>query len=60
MPSETIHLYLVIFLLATGLRRNEALSLRWKDVNFERGILPLTKQLKRNRRGQLWPRKNKN
>jgi len=36
--SECKHLYLIVILaISTGARRMEILSLRWKDIDFERG-----------------------
>ena len=32
--------------LATGLRRGEVLGLQWKDIDFERGTLSVTKQVR--------------
>jgi len=57
--ASSIHFPLIVFLLATGLRRSEALGLRWRDVDFERRTLSVTKQLKRNRKGQLGRHKTK-
>lgn len=34
-----------MFLLYTGLRRNEALAVRWKDINFEDKLIYVTKQV---------------
>lgn len=32
--------------LATGLRRGEVVGLQWKDINFEKGTLSVTKQIR--------------
>jgi integrase len=38
---------LYVMMLGTGLRRGEALGLRWEDVDLEAGILTVNHQLKR-------------
>lgn len=45
---------LVVFLLNTGARLGEALSVHWKDVSFERGLICLhtTKRASRGRRAE--------
>jgi integrase len=52
-----------LFLATTGCRRGEALGLRWRDVDFARGLsairqelIPLTKPSGRGREGRLLPR----
>jgi integrase len=45
-PTRTIPLHLAILLLATtGLRRNEALGLRWQDTDLERGLITVNQTL---------------
>ena len=53
--GESPDLYaLVVFLLNTGARLGEALSVHWKDVSFERGLICLhtTKRASRGRRAE--------
>lgn len=46
------HLYeLFLFLIDTGCRIGEALALTWKDVDFDRGWVVISKSLVRLRRG---------
>jgi integrase len=45
---------LVTVALAVGLRRGEALALRWADVNFEAKTVTVTGTLKRRRGGGLY------
>lgn len=37
--------------LATGMRRGELLALRWKDIDFERGLLRVERVLEQTRNG---------
>jgi integrase len=41
------HEALFVLMLTTGLRRGEALGLRWEDVDFELGVLRVRRALKR-------------
>lgn len=41
LPAPKGLLEIVTFLLNTGARRGEALALRWRDVDFERGLVRL-------------------
>lgn len=45
------------FLLATGCRINEALALSWSDIDFENGLVSITKTL--NNKGELNSPKSK-
>ena len=50
--ARTTRLYPLILLgLATGARRGELLALQWPDVNFETGILDVTKSLEQTKAG---------
>lgn len=46
-------LQLVPFMALTGVRRGEALGLRWGDVDEEAGVIHLTKQVYRDKRGLM-------
>jgi integrase len=47
------YLPLFVFYLVTGMRRNEALSLEWKDVNYETGVITVARA--KGRRPRLIP-----
>jgi integrase len=42
---------IVAFLLGTGARRGEALALRWKDVNFDTGVIRIERSLEQTKAG---------
>jgi integrase len=42
---------IVSFLLGTGARRGEALALRWKDVDFDNGIVRIERSLEQTKAG---------
>jgi integrase len=42
---------IVSFLLGTGARRGEALALRWKDVDFEKGVVRIERSLEQTKAG---------
>jgi integrase len=42
---------IVSFLLGTGARRGEALALRWKDVDFDSGIVRIERSLEQTKAG---------
>jgi integrase len=42
---------IVSFLLATGCRRGEALALRWKDVELDKGMVRIERSLEQTRSG---------
>lgn len=44
---------LFTLMLATGLRRGEALGLRWEDLDTKRGVLRVQRQLQREREGLI-------
>lgn len=49
--SESPNIYpLVVLALSTGMRRGEALSLRWPQVDLETGVIPLDHTKNRERR----------
>jgi integrase len=53
--SRNPYLYLVVVLaLSTGARKQEILSLRWPDVDLQRGIITLHKTKNRNAGRSLW------
>lgn len=41
-------MFAVILDLYTGLRKGELLALQWKDIDFEKGCISVTKQLTRH------------
>jgi integrase len=47
LPHQTVRDYL-LFLLFTGLRRNEAASLRWEDIDFESKVLVVRSEVAKN------------
>jgi integrase len=42
---------IVSFLLGTGVRRGEALALRWKDVDLDKGVIRIEQSLEQTRAG---------
>ena len=42
---------IVSFLLGTGARRGEALALRWKDIDFEKGVVSIERSLEQTKAG---------
>lgn len=46
--SERDLMFAVILDLYTGLRKGELLGLQWKDIDFEKGYISVTKQLTRH------------
>ena len=46
--SDRAIMFAVILDLYTGLRKGELLGLQWKDIDFEKGCLSVTKQLTRH------------
>lgn len=42
---------IVSFLLGTGARRGEALALRWRDVDFEKGVISIERSLEQTKAG---------
>lgn len=42
---------LIVFLVSTGARRGEAIALRWRDVDFERGVVAIRRSLVHRREG---------
>ena len=42
-------MFAVVFALYTGCRKGEVLGLLWKDVDFDEGVIHITKQLSRSR-----------
>jgi integrase len=50
--AKATRLYALIMLdLATGARRGELLALQWRDVDFETGIMHITKSLEQTKAG---------
>ena len=45
---ERLIMFAVILDLYTGLRKGELLALQWKDIDFEKGSISVTKQLTRH------------
>ena len=45
---ERLLMFAVILDLYTGLRKGELLALQWKDIDFEKGCISVTKQLTRH------------
>lgn len=45
--KEHRHESLYLLMLSTGMRRGEALGLRWEDLNFENGVVRIKRNLKR-------------
>jgi integrase len=51
---------IVSFLLGTGARRGEALALRWKDIDFDKGIVRIERSVEQTRVGlRIKPPKTK-
>jgi integrase len=49
---KTMRIYPIIVLaMATGMRRGELLALEWRDLNWERGILEVSKSLEETKQG---------
>lgn len=46
--SERLLMFAVILDLYTGLRKGELLALQWKDIDFTKGCISVTKQLTRH------------
>lgn len=46
--SERTLMFAVILDIYTGLRKGELLGLQWKDIDFEKGYISVTKQLTRH------------
>jgi integrase len=42
---------LILLALATGARRGELLALQWADINFETGLMSLSKSLEQTKAG---------
>jgi integrase len=54
--SKNRHLYTVVVLaLSTGGRKNELLSLQWKDVDFKRGMITFHETKNGERRSAAIP-----
>ena len=41
----------VLIALATGMRRGEVLALRWKNIDFDRGVLRVVQSLEQTKKG---------
>ncbi|MDE1971485.1 MAG: tyrosine-type recombinase/integrase, partial [Patescibacteria group bacterium] len=54
LRDSTVRDYL-LFLIMTGLRRTEALSLRWRDVDLTRGIIYVSEEVEKTGRGHALP-----
>jgi integrase len=54
IKNRTVRDYLLVMLL-TGLRRNEAATLRWSDVNFDASIITIRAEISKNHREHRLP-----
>ena len=54
LRHETVRDYL-LFLLFTGLRRNEAATLRWDDIDFESKVLVVRSEIAKNHKEHRLP-----
>ena len=51
--QSSSYYFLFVIAMLTGLRRSELLALRWRDINFELGVLSVSRALIRLRTGEI-------